>query len=76
MPGASLRSVERRAGMDRKTVRRYAWRPPIGAGAGRLHPHVDHRPGSRPQPFIWRKTADEISESLTAYGQRISDTGH
>jgi transposase len=29
-----------------------------------------------PRPFIWRKTADEILESLGRYCQRISDSGH
>jgi transposase len=29
-----------------------------------------------PRPFIWHKTADEILESLAAYCQRISDSGH
>jgi transposase len=28
------------------------------------------------RPFIWRKSADEILESLGRYGQRISDSGH
>ncbi len=29
-----------------------------------------------PRPFVWRKTADEILESLGRYCQRISDSGH
>lgn len=29
-----------------------------------------------PQPFIWHKTADEILDSVAAYCQRISDSGH
>ena len=29
-----------------------------------------------PRPFVWRKTADEILESLAGYCQRISDSGH
>jgi hypothetical protein len=29
-----------------------------------------------PRPFVWTKTADEILESLAAYCQRISDSGH
>lgn len=29
-----------------------------------------------PRPFIWAKTADQILESLSAYCQRISDSGH
>jgi transposase len=29
-----------------------------------------------PQPFIWHKNADEILDSLAAYCQRISDSGH
>ena len=29
-----------------------------------------------PRPFVWRKTADEILESVAAYSQRISDSGH
>jgi len=29
-----------------------------------------------PQPFVWHKTADEILDSLAAYCQRISDSGH
>jgi transposase len=29
-----------------------------------------------PKPFVWHKTADEILESLAAYCQRITDSGH
>ena len=29
-----------------------------------------------PKPYVWTKTADEILESLAAYCQRISDSGH
>jgi hypothetical protein len=29
-----------------------------------------------PRPFVWRKTADEILESLAGYCYRISDSGH
>ena len=29
-----------------------------------------------PRPFVWHKSADEILESLAAYCQRISDSGH
>ena len=29
-----------------------------------------------PKPFVWRKTADEILNSLRRYCQRISVTGH
>ena len=29
-----------------------------------------------PKPFIWTKTADEILDTLTAYCQRINDSGH
>lgn len=29
-----------------------------------------------PSPFVWHKTADEILDSLAAYCQRISDSGH
>lgn len=29
-----------------------------------------------PKPFVWHKTADEILDSLAAYIQRISDSGH
>ncbi len=29
-----------------------------------------------PKPFVWRKTADQILESLAAYCERISDSGH
>jgi transposase len=29
-----------------------------------------------PRPFVWHKTADEILESVAAYCQRISDSGH
>jgi transposase len=31
---------------------------------------------TNPRPYIWAKTADEILESLAAYCQRISDSGH
>jgi transposase len=29
-----------------------------------------------PKPFMWTKTADEILETLAAYCQRITDSGH
>jgi len=29
-----------------------------------------------PKPFVWHKSADEILDSLAAYCQRISDSGH
>jgi transposase len=29
-----------------------------------------------PRPFVWRKTAEEIIDSLARYCQRISDAGH
>jgi transposase len=29
-----------------------------------------------PQPFVWRKSAEEIIDSLARYCQRISDAGH
>ncbi len=29
-----------------------------------------------PKPFVWHKTADEILDSVAAYCQRISDSGH
>lgn len=29
-----------------------------------------------PRPFVWHKSADEILQSLAAYCQRISDSGH
>jgi transposase len=29
-----------------------------------------------PKPFVWRKTAEEILDSLAKYLQRISDAGH
>ena len=29
-----------------------------------------------PKPFIWHKSADEILETLAAYCERISDSGH
>jgi hypothetical protein len=29
-----------------------------------------------PKPFVWKKTAEEILDSLTRYLQRISGTGH
>ncbi|MEV1242736.1 IS630 family transposase [Nonomuraea sp. NPDC049750] len=29
-----------------------------------------------PQPFVWKKTAEEILESLARYCRRISDAGH
>ncbi|HEX2274459.1 MAG TPA: IS630 family transposase [Acidimicrobiales bacterium] len=29
-----------------------------------------------PKPFVWHKTADEILDSLAAYCQRITDSGH
>jgi transposase len=29
-----------------------------------------------PRPFVWHKTADEILDTLAAYCQRISGTGH
>jgi transposase len=29
-----------------------------------------------PKPFVWHKTADEIFDTLAAYCERISDSGH
>jgi transposase len=29
-----------------------------------------------PRPFVWHKTADEILDTLAAYCERISDSGH
>jgi transposase len=29
-----------------------------------------------PRPFVWRKSADEILESVATYCERISDSGH
>jgi hypothetical protein len=29
-----------------------------------------------PKPFVWKKTADEILDSLARYLQRISGAGH
>jgi hypothetical protein len=29
-----------------------------------------------PRPFVWNKTADEILDTLAAYCQRISNSGH
>jgi transposase len=29
-----------------------------------------------PRPFVWHKTADEIFDTLAAYCERISDSGH
>jgi transposase len=29
-----------------------------------------------PRPFVWHKTADDILDTLAAYCQRISDSGH
>jgi hypothetical protein len=29
-----------------------------------------------PKPFVWKKTAEEILESLGRYCRRISDAGH
>ena len=29
-----------------------------------------------PKPFVWHKNADEILDSLAAYGRRINDSGH
>ena len=29
-----------------------------------------------PRPYVWTKTADQILESLTAYCNRINDSGH
>ncbi len=31
---------------------------------------------TNPRPFVWHRTADEILETLAAYCQRISDSGH
>jgi hypothetical protein len=49
------------------------------------HPHVELEADVRnwinqwnknPKPFVWMKTADEILDTLTAYCQRINDSGH
>ena len=29
-----------------------------------------------PKPFVWRKTAEEILDSLARYCRQISDAGH
>ena len=29
-----------------------------------------------PKPFVWKKTAEEILDSLARYCRRISDAGH
>jgi hypothetical protein len=29
-----------------------------------------------PKPFVWTKTADQILDTLAAYCQRITDSGH
>ena len=29
-----------------------------------------------PKPFIWHKSADEILDTLAAYCERISNSGH
>ena len=29
-----------------------------------------------PKPFVWHKSADEILDTLAAYCERISDSGH
>ncbi|MEU0163803.1 IS630 family transposase, partial [Streptomyces sp. NPDC006261] len=29
-----------------------------------------------PKPFVWTKTADDILDTLAAYGTRINDSGH
>ncbi len=31
---------------------------------------------NNPRPFVWRKTADEILDTLAAYLHRINDSGH
>jgi hypothetical protein len=31
---------------------------------------------THPRPFVWTKTADEILDTLTAYCQRINNSGH
>jgi transposase len=31
---------------------------------------------TNPQPFVWTKTADQILDTLAAYCQRITDSGH
>jgi hypothetical protein len=31
---------------------------------------------SHPKPFVWKKTAEEILDSLGRYLQRISGAGH
>jgi hypothetical protein len=29
-----------------------------------------------PKPYVWHKSADEVRDSLSAYRQRINDSGH
>jgi transposase len=31
---------------------------------------------TNPKPYVWTKTADEILNTLSAYCQRITDSGH
>jgi len=42
------------------------------------HMSPDHAavPNDQPRPFVWHKTADDILDTLAAYCDRISDSGH
>lgn len=40
-----------------------------------IHEWID-RWNQDPKPFIWHKSADEILQTLAAYCERISDSGH
>ena len=67
--------VERRfAELTNKWLRRGTHRPTkeLESAIGNW---ID-RCNDEPKPFVWHKTADEILETLAAYCEGISDSGH
>ena len=62
------------AELTRRMLRRSAHRS-VTALETDIRTWVDHW-NEDPRPFVWNKTADEILETLAAYCQRISDSGH
>jgi hypothetical protein len=52
---------------------------PVDDGSPELESAIAHRTeqwNEEPKPFVWHKSADEILDTLAAYCERISDSGH
>jgi hypothetical protein len=51
-------------------------RPPLRDRTRSRRPRLDQRTEQEPPAFVWTKTADQILDTLAAYCQRITDSGH